>query len=255
MEKEINHRANSGYINASTAQSSVSPISSSNGPTPLINGKISRSERERRIRNKLCLYCGSSGHILVECPKKKAGKRPVSPSASAVAGDPSGSQQWLANPFLVKISLEVQGQEIFLDALIDSGASSNFLDTQIVEEYGFYTSSGDQTFQLADGSDSSAESSIGNVLVTSLGTDGTSSTSESSLWWKLTFNVFLDFLGYFRPNLRSIGTLARFLSYLTQWLLLYLLVSWKTFQLCTLPLNRCSHTKLPLICLLRAHMT
>jgi hypothetical protein len=40
------------------------------------------------------------------------------------------------NTFLIKIFLEIQGKEIFLDALLDSGASDNFLEKS---KYGLKT--------------------------------------------------------------------------------------------------------------------
>jgi hypothetical protein len=62
----------------------------------LINGKISKVERERRIKSNLCLYCGLPGHSVKECPNKKTksvnGKKVPPSSVAAIAGDPSGSQ-------------------------------------------------------------------------------------------------------------------------------------------------------------------
>ena len=37
-------------------------------PTP--KGPISQQEKSRRITEGLCLYCGESGHLRVDCPKK-----------------------------------------------------------------------------------------------------------------------------------------------------------------------------------------
>jgi hypothetical protein len=81
-------------------RSSQPVVSSVADPPPSINstqikGKLSKEERERRIKEKLCLYCGTSGHSVKECPKKKnksEGKKVSFPSASAIAGDPPGSQ-------------------------------------------------------------------------------------------------------------------------------------------------------------------
>ena len=65
----------------------------------LVNGKIPKEERLRRIKENLCLYCGGEGHTHSSCPKKKSklgksGKTSYGPSSLAsVAGNPSGSQQ------------------------------------------------------------------------------------------------------------------------------------------------------------------
>src|SRR3984885_13225953 len=38
------------------------------------NGKLTNEERERRMREGLCLYCGEKGHVAHDCPKSKAVK-------------------------------------------------------------------------------------------------------------------------------------------------------------------------------------
>lgn len=38
------------------------------------NGKLIGEERERRLKEGLCLYCGEKGHIAHDCPKSKAAK-------------------------------------------------------------------------------------------------------------------------------------------------------------------------------------
>ena len=38
------------------------------------NGKLVGEERERRLKEGLCLYCGEKGHIAHDCPKSKAAK-------------------------------------------------------------------------------------------------------------------------------------------------------------------------------------
>jgi hypothetical protein len=48
-------------------------------PNPLAdkldkNGKLTREEWERRMKEGLCLYCGKSGHIAHDCPKAVAAK-------------------------------------------------------------------------------------------------------------------------------------------------------------------------------------
>ena len=38
------------------------------------NGKLTREEREHRMKEGLCLYCGEKGHITHDCPKSAAAK-------------------------------------------------------------------------------------------------------------------------------------------------------------------------------------
>ena len=62
-----------------TKQPRASPISnpspSPDGPQPMIldtvTKKLTSEERARRICEKLCLYCGGSGHAVSNCPNSK----------------------------------------------------------------------------------------------------------------------------------------------------------------------------------------
>ena len=49
------------------------------------NGKLTTDERERRLKEGLCLYCGEKGHVAHDCPKSKATKA----CATALASDES----------------------------------------------------------------------------------------------------------------------------------------------------------------------
>lgn len=66
--------------------SSRAPASASAGSKPFANqlgpdGKLSSSERQRRMDNNLCLFCGTAGHRIAECNKR------TSASARAAAVD------------------------------------------------------------------------------------------------------------------------------------------------------------------------
>jgi len=68
----------------------VQPSSSGAGPMDLDAvsvKKISHEERQRRLSNKLCLYCGGAGHQVAGCPVKK----PI--QANVVAGEDSGNEE------------------------------------------------------------------------------------------------------------------------------------------------------------------
>jgi Ty3 transposon capsid-like protein/Zinc knuckle len=49
------------------------------------NGKLTTEERERRMKEGLCLYCGEKGHVAHDCPKSKAAKA----RAAALTSDES----------------------------------------------------------------------------------------------------------------------------------------------------------------------
>lgn len=52
-----------------TENSSVVPMEI-DATTTTRKGPITQAERERRIQNHLCMYCGDSGHVVKTCPKR-----------------------------------------------------------------------------------------------------------------------------------------------------------------------------------------
>ena len=46
----------------------IDAVRTSSGP----RGKLTQAERDYRIQNKLCLYCGKTGHIVNDCYARKA---------------------------------------------------------------------------------------------------------------------------------------------------------------------------------------
>ena len=89
--------ASHSNANASSGTTSEGIMAlSQNGKTASKSKKrISNQERQRRIQNNLCLYCGEAGHTHSGCPKKgrihTADAHP--PAVASIAGDPPGSQQ------------------------------------------------------------------------------------------------------------------------------------------------------------------
>ncbi|KAI2644234.1 Transposon Tf2-6 polyprotein [Labeo rohita] len=78
-------------------------------------------ERERRLRNNLCLYCGQAGHIRATCPT-----RPPRPPTSVSLSRPS------LNCCKVPVRLSSVNTTVKTTALIDSGAAGNFIDEDFV---------------------------------------------------------------------------------------------------------------------------
>ncbi|KAI2661335.1 Transposon Tf2-6 polyprotein [Labeo rohita] len=90
-------------------------------PMQLGSTKLSLEERERRLRNNLCLYCGLAGHVRASCPTRP----PCQPSS--VSSDKSSS-----NSCDISVTLECGDTIIKTTALIDSGAAGNFIDADFV---------------------------------------------------------------------------------------------------------------------------
>ena len=51
--------------------------------TPSAPSRLTDAERKRRMDNNLCLYCGETGHIRLQCPKRPESANP--PPAAAAA--------------------------------------------------------------------------------------------------------------------------------------------------------------------------
>ena len=51
------------------------------------NGKLISDERKKRLKNNLCLYCGTGDHKLDSCSKKQTMITPKGHSASVAASE------------------------------------------------------------------------------------------------------------------------------------------------------------------------
>ncbi|KAL0159211.1 hypothetical protein M9458_042936, partial [Cirrhinus mrigala] len=100
------------------------PVPASSDPEPMQLGttKLTTEERERRLRNSLCLYCGQAGHIRATCPT-----RPPRPPTSVSVSRPS------LNCCKVPVRLSSVDITVETTALIDSGAAGNFIDKDFVK--------------------------------------------------------------------------------------------------------------------------
>lgn len=71
---DLRHRARGRELALTVSPLSASlpspPTGSGVEPMQLGGIRISTKERERRITNRLCLYCGSAGHFVISCPVK-----------------------------------------------------------------------------------------------------------------------------------------------------------------------------------------
>uniref|UniRef100_A0A8C5MTM1 ribonuclease H n=1 Tax=Leptobrachium leishanense TaxID=445787 RepID=A0A8C5MTM1_9ANUR len=100
---------------------------------PMQIGVIDRllppEEMARRRTNRLCLYCGQAGHVIRNCPEKTegGGKKMNTPSDLV-----SNYNSLLIAPHLsISIFLQLNEQRLPLTAMIDSGASGNFMDLSL----------------------------------------------------------------------------------------------------------------------------
>lgn len=88
---------------------------------------LSADERDRRVTNHLCLYCGQAGHLRLSCPSRPRPENPRSVSLNIDALNPNLC-------VTVPITITVNGQQIATVALLDSGAAGNFMSREFAQQ-------------------------------------------------------------------------------------------------------------------------
>uniref|UniRef100_A0A8C1X6Z8 Retrotransposon gag domain-containing protein n=1 Tax=Cyprinus carpio TaxID=7962 RepID=A0A8C1X6Z8_CYPCA len=93
-------------------------------PEPMQIGttQLSSTEREKRIRQHLCLYCEQAGHLRVSCPIRPSHQDSTAVSASL-------------HSFGVPVVINTGGRRFETNAMIDSGAAGNFIDISFAETH------------------------------------------------------------------------------------------------------------------------
>jgi len=84
-QKDNNSGSTQGKGSSSDPKKSTPDLSSKLGK----DGKLTPQERQRRLDNKLCLFCGTSGHVAKDCPKSTSASSKA--RASSTEQDKSAS--------------------------------------------------------------------------------------------------------------------------------------------------------------------
>ncbi|KAL0152437.1 hypothetical protein M9458_052160, partial [Cirrhinus mrigala] len=85
---------------------------------------LSHTERNYRITNGLCLYCGQLGHLLRTCPV-----RPPRPMVSTLS-----TEVETASLTLLPVTLHTSNMSICVSALVDSESSGNFISQECLNQ-------------------------------------------------------------------------------------------------------------------------
>ena len=104
-------------------------------------------ERIRRRQLNLCLYCGEAGHYVYNCPVKIRKFRSSIPgNISAITTNP--------NHLALILSLQLPGKTVSVNAIVDSGACSCFIDSSFADMHNIPVRTKDFKLSvfLADGS-------------------------------------------------------------------------------------------------------
>ncbi|KAL1277068.1 hypothetical protein QQF64_023741 [Cirrhinus molitorella] len=96
------------------------------------------SERQRRLKRGLCLYCGGADHIIAACPI-----RPPKTMVSAVRLTPNTSHI----PHFIA-QLKINRHFFPVSVLVDSGAAGNFVSSHFVDRHNLRTVPSETSYQI-----------------------------------------------------------------------------------------------------------
>ncbi len=113
-------------------------ISSPAEPMQTDSNRLSSAERRRRLMQGLCLYCGTSGHMIMACPL-----RPPRPMVSAI--QPSLMKM---NPLSTCAQLTASNVTIPVSVLLDSGSAGNFIAGSLCRQLRLPTSATETVYQV-----------------------------------------------------------------------------------------------------------
>jgi len=102
-------------------------------------GPLSKEEREKRIKENRCLYCGSLKHSLENCPRTKKNKNSASSSHSANIKTNSNQRPRISdisglNLPIFEFSLNIENISTTVKILLDSGSQLNLMDVVFAKE-------------------------------------------------------------------------------------------------------------------------
>ena len=133
----LDHRPT--YSFSSTAQRDPQ-----SAPEPMqvdaLRRSLSTAEKERRLAENLCLYCGEPGHFAIKCPNKirrtiaitelkEQSQTPTPPAAPEVNNTAAHGSH-----FIIPILIDFEGRQLPCSAMLDSGAGGNFMDLTFARE-------------------------------------------------------------------------------------------------------------------------
>ncbi|KAL0187811.1 hypothetical protein M9458_014910, partial [Cirrhinus mrigala] len=109
-------------------------------PEPMIleSGRLTSAERQRRLTRGLCIYCGASGHVRLNCPL-----RPVRTAVSVIPTD-----REKMHPLTTNVCITTLSSSVVVTALIDSGSAGNFISGTLCRQLHLRTKITSKIYQI-----------------------------------------------------------------------------------------------------------
>jgi len=117
---------------------SVSSPEPANDSMQIEHSRLSSAERQRRLAQNLCLYCGGAGHYISECPL-----RPVRLLVSAIL--PTMNKM---KPLSIVVKLTAADFCLPVSALLDSGSAGNFISGALCRQLHLKTTPTPKIYQI-----------------------------------------------------------------------------------------------------------
>ncbi|KAL0150345.1 hypothetical protein M9458_054347 [Cirrhinus mrigala] len=116
----------------------MTPPEPASEPMILDSRKLSSTERQRRLTRGLCLYCGASGHLRLNCPS-----RPTRSWVSVVQSDAEN-----LHPLTTNVKIITPTYSVSVSALLDSGSAGNFISGALCRQLKLRTTITSNKYQI-----------------------------------------------------------------------------------------------------------
>ncbi len=100
--------------------------------------RISSAERQRRLTQGLCLYCGAQGHIILACPL-----RPPRPVVSAIL-----PKIVKMEPLTTCVTITASNVSIAVSAILNSGSAGNFISRALCRQLSLQATTTETIYQV-----------------------------------------------------------------------------------------------------------
>ncbi|SAL96232.1 hypothetical protein, partial, partial [Absidia glauca] len=152
-------------------------------------GKLTNEERERRMKNRLCLYCGKPGHVVNQCLRKPNSPPRRPQHISHTAPDLHLRQEH----FTLRVTIAFDQSSITVPALIDTGAHSCFMSEALVKQNNIPCKKKPEPIPIhtIDGSPLSGDGITHETMPIELIIDGHKETATFNILSRSTYPIIL----------------------------------------------------------------